>query len=183
MGHDLAPADAAWATAVLLHPHPDYGGDRHNVVIDALYQRLPTAGISCFRFDFGTSAVDDARDEAIAALDQVTALNGLPAFLIGYSFGADIACACTDERIVAWCLVAPPLRFGPAVPAVASDPRPKLVLVAEHDQFNPPSRAAPALEAWTNTTVDMVAGADHFMIGSSAAAAERCRSFLSLNRA
>src|SRR4051812_19784230 len=28
--HDLAEADDPWASAVLLHPHPDMGGDRHN---------------------------------------------------------------------------------------------------------------------------------------------------------
>jgi hypothetical protein len=31
------------ATAVLLHSHPDMGGDRFHPVITALYERLPSA--------------------------------------------------------------------------------------------------------------------------------------------
>ena len=30
--------------AVLLHPHPDMGGDRFNHVVDAMYRALPPAG-------------------------------------------------------------------------------------------------------------------------------------------
>ena len=38
---DFTAAQQAWAVAVLLHPHPDFGGDRFNAVIDELYRRLP----------------------------------------------------------------------------------------------------------------------------------------------
>ena len=49
---DLARVDGAAAGAVLAHPHPLYGGDRFNPIIDTLFQALPAAGITTIRFDF-----------------------------------------------------------------------------------------------------------------------------------
>ena len=49
---DLAlPPGAPRAAAVLCHPHPAYGGDRYNVVVDALFRALPPAGVASLRLD------------------------------------------------------------------------------------------------------------------------------------
>ena len=50
--YDLSEAETPWAYAVLLHPHPDMGGDRHNNVVSALYEALPPEGVTALRFDF-----------------------------------------------------------------------------------------------------------------------------------
>jgi hypothetical protein len=47
------------------------------------------------------------------------------------------------------------------------DPRPKLVLVPEHDQFSPPARTGPAVSGWRETTVEVIPGADHFLSGAT----------------
>jgi hypothetical protein len=50
----------------------------------------------------------------------------------------------------------------------ALDPRPKLLAVPEHDEFNPPSRCEPTVAGWTATEVRVVPGADHYLVGRTA---------------
>ena len=57
------------AAAVLLHPHPDMGGDRFNNVVSELYRALPPAGVTAIRFDFSSSKIDVSAEETIEALD------------------------------------------------------------------------------------------------------------------
>ena len=142
--HDLAPADAPWASALLLHPHPDMGGDRFNNVIAALYDALPPAGVTALRFDFSSSNVDVATAEAVEMLGL---LETSPRFLVGYSFGGGIASQLVDERIAGRCLIAPPSQLLKERDHV---------IAAEHDQwFSPEKLQADAV----------VTGADHFFNG------------------
>jgi len=162
---DINDAPGAAVTAVVLHPHPDMGGDRFNHVVDALYQSLPNGGFTAVRFDFSSSDPETAVAEAGAVIDQC---RGSRVALIGYSFGAGVALQVTDPGVLGWMLVAPYL--GPSGPAAgALDERPKLVLVPEHDQWTPPGRAEPLIAGWANTTVTTVAGADHFLHGGTGA--------------
>lgn len=55
---------------------------------------------------------------------------------------------------------------------IASDARPKLVLVPERDQFSPPARAREITTGWTSTTISVVPDADHFLAGSTAVVVE-----------
>ena len=142
--YDLAEADAAWASAVLLHPHPDMGGDRFNNVVSALYDALPAAGVTAARFDFSSSNVDTAVGETVEMLDLVSPA---PRFVIGYSFGGGVAARMSDDRIAGRCLIAPPpWRESP----------PAYVIAAEHDQFFTIDDLQPDA---------VVTGADHFFVG------------------
>jgi alpha/beta superfamily hydrolase len=145
---------------VLLHPHPDMGGDRHNRVVDALYRALPCAGVTALRFDFSSSTLDAARAETIEALDL---LDTPPLFVVAYSFGGGVAATITDERIAGYALVAPAISMF--TPAIGADPRPKVVLAAEHDQFFAPDALAAATTDWTNVDLATITGADHFFGG------------------
>ena len=49
---ELAVPDEAWGAAVLAHPHPQYGGTMRSIVIGALFQALPEAGVAALRFNF-----------------------------------------------------------------------------------------------------------------------------------
>jgi alpha/beta superfamily hydrolase len=168
---DWSPAAGPVAAAVLLHPHPDMGGDRFNHVVDSLYRGLPAAGISAARFDFSSSDPVIAAGETGEAFAEVSArAAGVPAFLVGYSFGADIATTIGEPAVAGWVLVAPPLRIvTPAAMVIAADPRPKLLLVPEHDQFDPPERARGLSGNWTAATVAEIPGADHFLAGAAGA--------------
>ena len=162
-GLDVDIPDGATTVAVLLHPHPDMGGDRFNHVVSALYLGLPRAGIGAVRFDFGSSDVERCAQETVAAIDGV----GRPVVLVGYSFGSMVAARVTDERVLGWCLVAPPIDHLDQ-PALANDPRPKLLLAPEHDQFTPAGRVSDVAATWASTGIEVVAGADHF-VGPAAA--------------
>ena len=47
----------------------------------------------------------------------------------------------------------------------------------EHDQFRSPASAGPILSSWTNTRVEVVKGADHFLVGRTDKAVELFLSF------
>jgi alpha/beta superfamily hydrolase len=181
VGELSLPASGALGVAVVCHPHPQYGGTMHNAVVDAIARAVAGAGAACVRFNFrgvGSSegtyggGVDERLDVA-AALDAVAPFAGTgPTLLAGYSFGALVALNVTDPRIDGWFAVAPPLRDGAKAPLAAADHRPKRILAAEHDQFTPPPVARDVTGAWTNTTLDVVPMADHFLAGSLTAVAD-----------
>jgi alpha/beta superfamily hydrolase len=168
---ELRTAPGSTIAAVLIHPHPDFGGDRFNHVVDAIYRTLPAAGASVARFDLSGAVPEQARADTLEAMDRIGA--GRVA-LVGYSFGADVALGVDDGRVVGWFAVAPPLRFS-GFSSVAIDSRPKALLCAELDQFSPPERAQEITSGWENTSVATIAGADHFLNGHSGAVAEAAR--------
>ncbi len=86
---------------VLLHPHPDMGGNQHNNVITALFAALDDA----VRFDFVSSDLGAAKGQVHQQLDEG------PAWLVGYSFGGGVASLVDDPRVLGWCLIAPALAM------------------------------------------------------------------------
>jgi alpha/beta superfamily hydrolase len=173
---DLWVPPGATAGAVVCHPHPALGGDRRNVVVDALFRGLGGAGVAVLRFDFrptprtanGEGAAQ--RTDVVAALYRLGAEVGgdVPLFLVGYSFGADVALSVGDERHAGWAAVAPPFRFaGPPRPRLG-DTRPVLVAVPEHDQFAPPAWVARETAGWPDVTTATVPMADHLLAGATA---------------
>ena len=179
-GHQLA-ADLAEAqgdrrgAVVVCHPHPLYGGNRFNNVVDALYGALPPAGFRTIRFDF-RAAHDKGvgeRLDVVAAIDAV-AVDDVPLFVVGYSFGALVALATTDERARGIVAIAPPLSEASEPPAV-----PTLVLSPSHDQFCPADRAEPIVASWPQADFVAIESADHFLNGRTAVVAERTVAWLS----
>jgi alpha/beta superfamily hydrolase len=170
-----APPAEPRAAAVLCHPHPQAGGSMRSIVIGALFEALPRAGVTCLRFNFrGVEGSDGFYDEgrgeqldvqaAIATLDG-TVDPALPMLLAGWSFGADLALATVVDRITAWLAIAPPLRMVPDFSAVAADRRPKLLALAEHDEFRAPASVRDATRDWVATDIEVVGGASHFFVG------------------
>jgi len=157
---------------LVLHPHPDFGGDRFNPVVDAIFRAAVAAGWAAIRFDFSTSDAPLAVAEAEDALGRLP--GAIPLAVAGYSFGGSIATQVLDPRIVQWVLVAPPLTLLPlSTDAIAADPRPKLVLSPTEDQYCPPASAAEATAGWTATSLEPVEGADHFLAGAARGVADR----------
>ena len=170
-----APADAPIRAAmVLCHPHPQYGGTMRSIVISALFEALPRAGVACLRFNFrgvegSAGAHDEGRAEQLdvrAAVDTMSlAFPEPPLILTGWSFGADMALSTLHDHIVGWYAIAPPLRFASDFSAVANDARPKLLALAEHDEFRPPESVLEEVARWTATRAEIVPGASHFFVG------------------
>jgi hypothetical protein len=165
---DYEAVPGAIIAAVVVHPHPDMGGDRFNHVVDAIYRALPPAGLSVARFDLSSSDPEQAHADTLLAIDMV----GVPRVaMVGYSFGADVALGVVNDRIAGWFGVAPPLHYG-GFEAIAADPRPKVLLVPELDQFSPPARVRELTSEWSNARVTSLSDADHFLNGHSRPVAE-----------
>jgi uncharacterized protein len=172
---EWAVPDTPVAAAVLMHPHPLLGGDMRTPVPDALFRELPGHGVAAWRFDFrGAGRSDgDHGGGPVEALDVQANLGRLselvpdvPLWLVGWSFGADVSLQVIDPVVAGWVLVAPPLAVVAGEDMVAAhDPRPKLLLVPEHDQYRDPSGAASVTAAWAATSVQVVPGTDHFLAG------------------
>jgi uncharacterized protein len=172
VAHGAAPR----AAMALCHPHPQYGGSMRSIVISALFDALPAAGVTCLRFNFrGVENSEGAYDEgnlervdaeaAVAALDHELGDTAPPLVLAGWSFGADMALSVRDGRVSAWLAIAPPLRFAHDVDGLAADPRPKLLALAQHDEFRDPAEITALADTWANTDVHVVGGASHFFMG------------------
>ncbi len=176
---DLAEAPGAPAGAVVIcHPHPLRGGDRFNVVVEAMFVAFPASGFHALRFDFRAEHGEGVAErlDVVAALDHLAdRYPGIALHTAGYSFGAAVSLAVDDDRIVRKVAVAPPLSH------MAVDPprQPTLVLVAEHDQFSPPSVVEPIVATWPDATMEIIASADHFLAGRAKAAADTAAAWLS----
>jgi uncharacterized protein len=182
---DVAGPDVVTMAVVVAHPHPLYGGDRHNHVVSSLWRRLATLGACSLRFDFRGAGSSGGRHEGgvgeqldvMAALDEVTRRHGeVPVWLVGYSFGAMVVAEVTDPRLTGWVLIAPPLGYAESstgsLPPCASDPRPTVVLVPQHDEFCPPSCIEHRCSSWITTRHEVIAHATHGLIAQGTAVAD-----------
>jgi len=183
--------DAVTGAVVLAHPHPAQGGSMASLVTSELFRLLPQRGLAALRFNFrgvGNSGGEHGHGRTEAA-DVTAALAVMadlwphrPLVLSGWSFGGDVSLSLTDPLIDGWAAIAPPLRVLPLdelSAAAGADPRPKLLIVPEHDQFRAPDTAREATAGWVNTTVEAVAGADHFLVGRTEKAARLVATFAS----
>ena len=176
------------AAVVLCHPHPQYGGTMRSIVIGALFEALPAAGVTCLRFNFrgveqsggthddGCGELLDVRAAVAALADDIPATT--PLLLAGWSFGADMALATVDDRLAGWLAIAPPLRFAGDFGAVADDSRPKQLVLGQHDEFRDPASVVEATEDWVATEIEVIAGASHFFVGRTDRVVDAARSFV-----
>jgi alpha/beta superfamily hydrolase len=182
------PGGTSRASVVLCHPHPQYGGTMRSIVIGALFDALPVAGVTVVRFNFrgverSTGTHDDGRGELLdvqAALDAADATRATaePLVLAGWSFGADMTLATHDPRLAAWIAIAPPLRFRSDFGAVAHDARPKLLVLGQHDEFRDPASVVEETVEWATTEIDVIAGASHFFVGRTDRVVDAARAFV-----
>ncbi len=183
-----APDGVPRAAAVLCHPHPQYGGTMRSIVIGALFEALPAVGVTCLRFNFrgverSAGTHDDGRGELLDVAAALGALAGAipeatPVLLAGWSFGADMTLATRDERLTGWLAIAPPLRFAADFEAVASDARPKQLVLGQHDEFRDPASVVQATAGWVATEIEVIAGASHFFVGRTDRVVDAARAFV-----
>src|SRR5689334_10136740 len=149
----VATPPGARVGVVISHPHPLYGGDMDNPVIDRVVEVCTARGLATLRFNFrgvGASSGrhDDGRGEqedvrgSLAHLQDVLG-TGARVALAGYSFGAAMTAAVAKAIPVAGlALVAPPMRVA-EVQRPSACVGPIVVVAGAEDQYCP----APALEA------------------------------------
>lgn len=153
--------------AVVMHPHPQYGGDMDNHVVVAVCEALREVSATTLRFNFrGTGRSEGAYDGGQGELEDArAALRELreraphaKAVLVGYSFGAMIAAAAAQTAdLDGMVLISPPLGMTEIQPF--PEDVPVLVVTGDQDPISP----AAAVRELAAPTVDVlvVPGADH----------------------
>jgi len=171
------------ATVVCLHPLPTHGGFMDSHVLKKMANRLPAlADIAVLRFNtrgttspHGTSegAFDSAEGErydVAAALDLVEHEDLPQVWLVGWSFGTDLALmhGC-DPSVVGAVLLSPPLRFSQPehLAAWAASGKPLVAVVPEHDDYLRPDAARERFAAVPQAEVVAVEGAKHLWVGDA----------------
>lgn len=158
------------ATVIIGHPHPLYGGDRFNHVVQAMQRAAADAQCHSIAVDFrgvGNSGgqFDDGDSERLdlaAACELVDLIeNECPIIMTGYSFGSVVALNVNNPWIAGWIGIAPPVAMMSSAPLAAMNARPKILLIPEHDQFTSPQQLLDATSTWTNTTVTELSQVDH----------------------
>lgn len=173
---------------VVAHPHPQYGGDMHNNVVQALCRAANSAGAAALRFNFrGVGASQGAFDNGVGEQRDVAAaldyLRGLPEIdgarlaLSGYSFGAAVSLRAAPAGLRALVAVSPPTIGGWL--SGASLDCPVLFVAGDRDEYCDPealrhvaAAIGPAAEVIVHT------GVDHFWWGSDDRLIETVSAFL-----
>jgi uncharacterized protein len=169
------------ATLVCLHPLPTHGGFMDSHIIRKAAARLPAlAQLAVLRFNFrgvtsprGTSegVFGDGiaeRADLAAAMDLVTE-RGLPQpWLLGWSFGTEVALKWgLEQPVVGAILLSPPLhRASDAELAAWRGSGKRLVaVIPELDDYLRPAEAAARFAAVPETELVAVEGGKHLWVG------------------
>ncbi|SDD70456.1 MULTISPECIES: alpha/beta hydrolase [Kordiimonas] len=164
--------------ALILHPHPQYGGTMDNKVTYYLYHAFAHRGFATLRFNFrgvgrsqgefdnGTGELSDAA----SALDWLQSMNenSTGTWIAGFSFGAWIGMQLLMRRpeIKGFISVAPPANlydFSFLAPCPSSG----LIIQADQDDLVTPisvQKLVEKLKAQKSITIhhDNIKGANHF---------------------
>ena len=164
--------------ALILHPHPQFGGTMNNKVVYNLHYIFHRLGYSVLRFNFrGVGRSQGEFDhgigelsDAAAALDYLQSLkpDAKITFIAGFSFGAWIGMQLLMRRPEAsgFISVAPPANMYDFT-FLAPCPSSGLIINGENDRIAPPEdivKLVERLQAQRGITIthQTVPGANHF---------------------
>ena len=184
VGELATPLDRpAVATLVTLHPLPTSGGFMDSHILRKAAGRLPAlADLAVLRFNtrgttsprgtsqgsFGHGQTE--RDDVAAAMAFV-AERGLPnPWLVGWSFGTELALKYGLEHPIAGAiLLSPPLHRATdaEVAAWAGNPRKLVVLVPELDDYLRPDEARARFSSVPDARLIAVDGGKHLWVGEN----------------
>ena len=161
---------------VVSHPHPLYGGNMYNGVVESVVRVYHGAGYSTLRFNFrgtGNSEGDyehgEREQEDVKGALRYLSDQGFSVIdLVGYSFGAWVnalaeppADAC--RRMI---MVSPPVAFTD-FSSVGALPRLGLVVTGGEDEIAPAEEVQNALPVWNSSArFEVIPGTDHFYSGA-----------------
>lgn len=171
------------ATLVTLHPLPTAGGFMDSHILRKAAARLPAlADLAVLRFNTrGTSSPRGTSEGAfdggvaerldVAAAMELVRARDLPRpWLVGWSFGTELALKYGREHDVAGViLLSPPLHRTTAeeVAAWAGDRRRMIALIPEFDDYLRPEEAAERFASVPGMTLIPIAGGKHLWVGEN----------------
>jgi alpha/beta superfamily hydrolase len=173
---------------VVTHPHPLYGGEMYNNVVEAIVQAYQEQGHSTLRFNFrgvgrSEGSYDNGQgeqDDVRAALNHLSVLGKSGADLVGYSFGAWVNALGIEKfddaaRMV---MVSPPVNFI-SFDFLKYNPKIQLVIAGNRDEIAGYKAIERLLKTWNpEATLRIIADADHFYWGRSEELKAIIREFL-----
>lgn len=161
--------------AVVTHPHPLYGGDMYNLVVETIVHAYHQKGYSTLKFNFrgvGNSrgrydnGIGEQKD-VLAALSCIADMGINTIDLVGYSFGAWVSAHAVQEDTMLenLVMVSPPVGFMAFKPAAELHCL-KYVITGSRDDIAPSESIKHALPTWNpEARFDIIDGADHFYGG------------------
>lgn len=169
------------ATLLTLHPLPTHGGFMDSHILRKAANRLPAlADLAVLRFNtrgttspHGTSegsfgdGIEEEKDLA-AALDFLKGEDMGPIWLVGWSFGTELAIKYGfDKDIAGAILLSPPLRRANEanLEKWIGSGKKVIALVPEHDDFLPPGPAATRFGVLPEAEMIYVDDAKHLWVG------------------
>jgi len=172
------------AVLLTLHPLPTHGGFMDSHILRKAANRLPAlADLAVLRFNTrgttspqGTSegsfgdGIEEERDLE-AALEFLKSRNLGPVWLVGWSFGTELAIKYGfDKDIAGAILLSPPLRRSGEQDLVkwVGSGRRLIALIPEHDEYLAPAAALERFAVIPEAEVIPVDGAKHLWVGEPA---------------
>lgn len=157
---------------VVTHPHPLYGGDMYNHVVEAVCQAYQEREYSCLRFNFRGVGLSEGeydngfgeQDDVMAALDYLSALGKKEIDLAGYSFGAWVNAQGIDKynQVKRMIMISPPVN-AMDYSFLSYNPKIKLVISGSQDDIAGTQGIKEGIPIWNpGAVVKIVDGADHF---------------------
>jgi alpha/beta superfamily hydrolase len=165
--------------AIITHPHPLYGGDMHNNVVESVQQVYRDKAFTTLRFNFrGTGRSQGThsngpgeQNDVCAAVEFIAGLGMKSISLVGYSFGAWINALAAREDIPVkfQVMVSPPVGFID-FKGINTIQGLRLVVAGSRDDIAPPELIQKMMTIWNpEATFKIINGADHFYGGHTKA--------------
>ncbi len=168
-----------WGQALVLHPHPLYGGSMDNNLVLALVKTALAGGLSALRINFRGVGRSGGRHEdgvgevadVIAAAAWLAQAGPGPLVIMGYSFGTLVGAKAAEklDNLAGGVWVSPPLTLGdlPPWPQAAG---PLFMACGDRDEFTDLGRLQQYDEALgARSTLKRQTGGDHFWWGGESA--------------
>lgn len=164
--------------ALLVHPHPQFGGNMYNNVVSEVYKTFIQNNVSCLRFNFRgvgrstgnhTTGKGELNDVKVCIDYLIDEKNYENILICGYSYGAAIGCSAVNhsEKVIGYVAISFPWDFmGLKYKELSQTEKPKFFIqgnrddIANYDNFeeNYSNYSSPKKSRIIN-------GADHFYWG------------------
>ena len=160
---------------VITHPHPLYGGDMHNNVVDIVSRAYQKNGYTTLKFNFrGVGGSQGSYSDGVGEQEDVRAAvlyladtGARQIDLAGYSFGAWVNALSVKNglRVANMIMVSPPVAFID-FKLISELGSLRLIVTGSRDDIAPADMVEKLYPAGNpNAKFEVISGADHFYGG------------------
>ncbi len=157
---------------VITHPHPLYGGDMNNYIVETIQSAYKNKNYSTLRFNFrGVEKSQGSHDEGkgeqndvLGAIEYLKQQGCDSITISGYSFGTWVNTMVVYNNSLTheMTMISPPVAFMDFNP-IKPIPNLKLVIAGSHDEIGPPNQIESIINKWNPDAVfKIIKNGDHF---------------------